>query len=103
MSQQSATVERLGVAIHGAGNVSTEHLRAYLNNPHVEVVAISSRTLEGAERKAHQLGLDPGRIGLYDDYAALLADRRVDALSICTPASRHAEETVLGARAGKHL
>jgi predicted dehydrogenase len=103
MSQQTASVERLGVAIQGAGNVSTEHLRAYLNNPHVEVVAVGSRTLEGAERKARQLGLNPGDIGLYDDYSALLADRRVDALSICTPASLHAQETVLGARAGKHL
>lgn len=99
----TASVERLGVAIHGAGNVSTEHLRAYLNNPHVEVVAISSRTREGAERKAQQLGLDPARLRLYDDYADLLADARVDALSICTPPARHAEETIRGAQAGKHL
>ena len=77
--------ERLGVAIQGAGNVATEHLRAYLINPHCEVVAIGSRTLAGAERKARQLGLDPARLHLYDDYAALLADQRVDALSICTP------------------
>ena len=75
MSDQSASVERLGVAIHGAGNVSTEHLRAYLNNPHVEVVAVGSRTLDGAERKARQLELDLGRVRLYDDYSALLADR----------------------------
>ncbi|MBI3969815.1 MAG: Gfo/Idh/MocA family oxidoreductase [Chloroflexi bacterium] len=99
----TASVERLGMAIQGAGNVSTEHLRAYMNNPHVEVVAIGSRTWEGAERKARQVGLDLSRIRLYDDYAALLADRRVDALSICTPPARHAQETILGAQAGKHL
>ena len=99
----TASVERLGVAIQGAGNVSTEHLRAYLANPHVEVVAIGSRTLEGAERKARQVGLDPSRVRLYDDYAALLADPRVDAVSICTPPQRHADETIRGARAGKHL
>ena len=64
------SVEKLGVAIQGAGNVSTEHLRAYLANPHCEVVAIASRTREGAERKAQQLaadGLDPSRVRLYDD------------------------------------
>jgi predicted dehydrogenase len=96
-------VERLGVAIQGAGNVATEHLRAYLANPHVEVVAIGSRTLDGAARKARQVGLDPGRVKLYDEYGDLLADPRVDALSICTPASRHAAETVAGAQARKHL
>ena len=44
---QNMAVERIGVAIQGAGNVSTEHLRAYINNPHTEVVAIGSRTLGG--------------------------------------------------------
>jgi predicted dehydrogenase len=83
--------------------VATEHLRAYLNNAHCEVVAVGSRTLDGAERKARQVGLDLSRVRLYDDYDALLADRRVDALSICTPPARHAEETVRGASAGKHL
>jgi predicted dehydrogenase len=99
----SAAPERLGVAVQGAGNVATEHLRAYLNNPHVEVVAIGSRTREGAERKARQVGLDPARVRLYDAYEDLLADPRVDALSICTPAERHAAEAVAGARAGKHM
>jgi predicted dehydrogenase len=99
----TAAVSRLGVAVQGAGNVATEHLRAYLGNPHVEVVAVGSRTLEGAERKARQVGLDPARVRLYDAYEDLLADPRVDALSICTPAERHAAETVAAARAGKHL
>jgi len=91
------------VAVQAAGNVATEHLRAYLNTPHVEVVAVGSRTREGAERKAREVGLDLSRVQLYDDYDALLADPRVDALSICTPPARHAEETVRGAEAGKHL
>ena len=100
------SVEKLGVAIQGAGNVSTEHLRAYLANPHCEVVAVASRTKEGAERKARQLaaeGLDLTKVTLYDEYAALLADPRVDAISLCTPAHLHAQETIQGARAGKHL
>src|SRR5438552_539574 len=99
----TTSVERLGVAIQGAGNVSTAHLRAYLDNPHCEVVAIGSRTIEGAARKVAQLGLDPAQVRLYDDYDALLADRRVDAISICTPPARHALETIKGAQAGKHL
>src|SRR5262249_13258904 len=49
---------KLGVAIQGAGNVSTEHIRAYQRNPHTEVVAIGSRREEGARAKAVQMGLD---------------------------------------------
>ena len=45
----------IGVAIQGAGNVSTEHIKAYQNNPHTRVVAIGSRTLESAAKKGHRL------------------------------------------------
>ena len=58
----------LGVAIQGAGNVSTEHIKAYQNNPNTQVVAIGSRTLESAERKAKQLNLD---CELFDNYLRL--------------------------------
>jgi predicted dehydrogenase len=95
--------EQLGVAVQGAGNVATEHLKAYINNPHCRVVAIGSRTKEGAAAKARQVGLDPDAIGLYDDHAALLAHPGLDALSICTPHVRHAQETIAAAQAGKHI
>ena len=94
--------ESIGVAIQGAGNVSTEHLRAYINNPHTEVVAIGSRTLEGAARKRDQMGLSAD-CALYDSLADLLANPRVDALSICTPSELHAAETIQAAEAGKHV
>jgi predicted dehydrogenase len=93
----------IGIAIQGAGTVSTEHLKAYLRNPHCRVVAIGSRTKEGAAARARQVGLDPDQIGIYDDYQALLAHPGLDALSICTPAGRHAQETIAAARAGKHI
>jgi predicted dehydrogenase len=93
---------KIGIAIQGAGNVSTGHLRAYLNNPACEVVAIGSRTKEGAASKAREVGLDPNRISLYDEVEALVADPRVDALSICSPHTRHAEDTIAAAQAGKH-
>jgi predicted dehydrogenase len=90
----------LGVAIQGAGNVSTEHIRAYQRNPHTQVVAIGSRREEGARAKAAQMGLE---CALYTDYEALLAHPGVDIVSICTPHDRHALETIAAARAGKHL
>lgn len=94
---------QIGVAVQGAGTVSTEHLRAYLKNPHCRVVAIGSRTKEGAIAKAGQLGLDPGEIGIYDQIEDLVAHPGLDALSICTPHARHAQETIAAATAGKHV
>jgi len=91
---------KLGVAIQGAGWVSTEHIRAFGRNPYAEVVAIGSRTIEGARAKRDQLGLT---CDVYDDYDRLLADPRVDVVALCTPPERHARETILGAQAGKHL
>jgi len=94
---------RISVAVQGAGNVGTEHLKAYIANPHCEVVALGGSTKEHAAAKAHQLGLDPDRVDLYDDYAALLAHPGLDALSICTPHARHATEAIAAAEAGKHI
>jgi predicted dehydrogenase len=91
---------QLGVAVQGAGWVSTEHIRAYQKNAHVRVVAIGSRTREGALRKARELGLD---VPVFDRYEELLAHPGVDIVSICTPPARHSTETVLAARAGKHI
>ena len=94
--------QTIGIAIQGAGTVSTGHLRAYLKDPRCRVVAIGSRTKAGAAAKAREVGLDPDQLALYDEVDALVADPRVDALSICTPHTRHAEDAIAAARAGKH-
>ena len=85
---------KIGIAVWGAGTVSSGHLRAYLRNPHCIVVAIGSRTKEGAAAKAREVGLDPSKIDLYDSLDDLVANPGVDALSICTPHQRHAQDTV---------
>ena len=92
----------IGIAVQGAGNVATGHLAAYLKNPRCRVVAIGSRTKEGAAAKAREVGLDPAAIGVYDQVEDLLAHPGVDAVSICTPHTRHAVDTIAAARAGKH-
>ncbi len=40
---------------------------------------------------------------LYSDYAALLADRELDAVWLVTPSSLHAEQIAAALRAGKHV
>jgi len=92
---------KLGAAVFGAGWVSTEHIRAYQKNPHVEVVAVGSRRAESAREKA-TLGGAP-EAAIYTDFEELLKDERVDVVSITTPSHLHAEEVVATAQAGKHM
>jgi predicted dehydrogenase len=94
---------KIGIAIWGAGTVSSGHLRAYLRNSECAVVAIGSRTREGAAAKAREVGLDPATLELYDSLDQLVQNPAVDALSICTPHQRHAKDTIVAANAGKHL
>ena len=94
-------MQTLGVAIHGAGWVAGEHIRSYQKNPHTQIVAICSRTREAAQARADEAGLSD--VAIYTDYEALLADTKVDAISLCTPPNRHPEETIQAANAGKHL
>ncbi|MCF6285802.1 MAG: Gfo/Idh/MocA family oxidoreductase, partial [Candidatus Hydrogenedentes bacterium] len=89
-----------GVLIHGAGWVSTQHIQAFQNNPHTEIVAISSRTLESAQSRAAEFDLD---VPCYDDYEKALAHPGVDIVSVCTPQHLHPENTIAAAKAGKHI
>ncbi|HJN19045.1 MAG TPA: Gfo/Idh/MocA family oxidoreductase, partial [Armatimonadota bacterium] len=92
---------KLGAAIIGAGWVSTEHIRAYQQNPHVDVVAIGSRRESTAKAKAEECGLPDAAI--YTDIADLVADERVDVLSVTSPSNVHAEQVIAAAEAGKHM
>ena len=47
------------------------------------------------------MGADDAQI--YNTYDDLLADPKVQAVSLCTPPNRHPEETIKAARAGKHI
>jgi predicted dehydrogenase len=59
----------LGTAVWGAGWVSEEHLKAYIANPHTEVVAIGSRTKADARTKANSVGIETD---VYDDLDEML-------------------------------
>lgn len=89
------------VAVHGAGWVSGEHIKAFQSNPHAEVVAVSSRKESSARAKALETGLKDAEI--YTNYEKLVANKDIDIVSICTPNDLHARETILAAEAGKHI
>ncbi len=89
-----------GVGIVGTGWVAGEHLLAWAKNPHAEVVSVVSRSRGSAERKLAEVGMECEICGSYED---MLADPRIQIISICTPPDLHVEQAVAAAKAGKHI
>ncbi len=89
----------LGAAIWGAGWVSGEHVKAYRANPNTNVVAIGSRTKEGARARAVESGVE---CDVYDDLDEMLTRDDLDLVSICTPHHLHVSNLEKIAEAGKH-
>lgn len=91
---------KLGVAIHGAGQVAYAHAASWLKNPQVKIVSISSRRRESAERLARKFSLD---CTIYDDFEQVLRDPRVDIVNLSGPNDVHTPQGIAAARAGKHI
>lgn len=91
---------KLGVAIHGAGNVARAHAASWKKNPRVEIVSVGSRRRETAQRLIDELGLG---CPATDDFDAVLADPRVDVVNLSGPNHVHAAQGIAAAKAGKHV
>lgn len=92
---------KLGVAVIGPGWSGGEHIKAYMHNPHTEVLAICCRDESRAKAKMDEVGIDS--CSIYTDYEQILKRDDIDIISICTPNDRHVKEAVMAAQAGKHF
>jgi predicted dehydrogenase len=91
---------KLGVAIHGIGQVAYAHAASWKKNSHVEIVSVSSRRRESAQCLVDQMGLDcPVR----DDFDEVLRDPRVDIVNLSGPNHVHTPQGIAAAAAGKHV
>ena len=64
----------------------------------IRVTACYSRAAENRTRFCQRYGA-----AAHESYQAVLADGDIDAVLLCTPHSRHAEQVEQAARAGKHV
>ncbi len=90
----------LGVAIHGAGWVAAEYLKAFSRHPDVQVRVVSSRRAESVRARLAETGV---QADVETDYQRVLRRDDVDVVAICTPNDRHPAETIAAAQAGKHI
>jgi predicted dehydrogenase len=91
---------KLGIGIIGCGGVSAVHGAAFAEFTDLcEIIAVC----DAVPAKARQRMRDWSASALYDNLANLLADDRIDVVSICTPHYLHAPMAIAAARAGKHI
>ena len=87
---------RAGVIGLGVGRT---HIRGYQKAPGVEVAAIADVREDALANVAQEHGI----ADVYTDYRELLGRPDIDVVSICTPDSLHAEQSLAALSAGKHV
>ncbi len=92
-------VEKIRVALAGAGAFGIKHLDGIKNIEGVEVVSLVSRDLNKTKEVAGKYGIQHITTELEDS----LALPEVDAVILCTPTQMHAEQTLACLKAGKHV
>lgn len=91
----------LGVLVVGAGWVSTQHIAAYVKNPHASVVAICDQQPGKAQQRIEEFHLSG--VAVYDDLEQALSHPEVEVVSICTPQHVHCQHVLAVAKAEKHI
>ena len=92
-------VEKIRVALAGAGAFGIKHLDGIKNIEGVEVVSLISRDIEKTKAVAVKYGI----AHVTTDLVESLALKEVDAVILCTPTQMHADQTLDCLKAGKHV
>ena len=90
----------IGIGVIGCGRISQlRHIPEYAKNPEAELVGFCAMNSPArAEAMAKQYG---GKV--YGTVEEMLADPKIQAVSVCTANATHAELTIRALNAGKHV
>ena len=89
-------VAPINVAVIGLGYIGMDHLDAYTRDPNARVVAVCDSDSEWLRNVKIRYDIPE----IYTDYHELLANRDIQAVSVCTPNKTHAEITIAALEAG---
>lgn len=93
-------MSKLKIAIIGTGSISALHIEAYKKNPNVELYAFCDIN----EQRLKDAGNKHGVTQLFTNKDEMLgALPELDAVSVCTWNSAHAECSIAALNAGKHV
>jgi len=87
------------IGIIGCGKIAqVRHIPEYTDNKNATIAAYYDLNTQRAQELANQYG---GKV--YPSYEQILADPEIDAVSVCTANSSHAQITIEALKAGKHV
>ncbi|GAB3992679.1 Gfo/Idh/MocA family oxidoreductase [Spirosoma daeguense] len=96
--------QRIGYALVGLGHLTLNQiLPAFGACKKSKVVALVSGSPEKMQKVAAQYGIKQESCYSYDNYDKLRDNKEVQAIYIVLPNGMHAEYTIRGAKAGKHI
>ncbi len=89
-------------ALIGCGRISTNHIKAALNNQ-LELVAICDVVPQHMEQLLDKHGLTDKTIRQYTDYKTMIAENTIELISIATESGLHAEIALYCIEKGIHI
>lgn len=90
---------KIKLGIVGCGRISGKHFEAIKKHSEdIELTAICELSKELLEEKSNEYSVKG-----YRHYEEFLQDENIDAVVLCTPSGLHPEQTILAAKAGKHV
>src|SRR5437868_13708634 len=94
----------IGYCMVGLGRISMQHFMPALKSSKLgRVTALVSGHRDKAEKMAAEYGVPAKNIYSYGNYDSIAGNKDIDAVYIALPNSMHAEYTIRGAKAGKHV
>lgn len=92
-------MKKLKIGIIGVGSISEEHIKAYQKNPNVEVYALCDLNDDRVKAMSEKYSVKR----IYTDMHEMLKLDELDAVSVCTWNSAHAECAIAALNAKKHV
>ncbi|UHA75845.1 Gfo/Idh/MocA family oxidoreductase [Paenibacillus sp. 481] len=98
--QQQNEQPRLRVGVVSTGGIFRgAHMPAFLDNPHVEIVAVCDPHKPSACEVADQIG----RVRVYEDWQEMFDNEQLDIVDICSPNYLHAPVSIAALEKGFHV
>ncbi len=116
-----APSERITMGCIGLGGQGTHNMRAFLQNPAMQIVALCDVEKESNRYRGATFGLEPARRvvneyygknkpsgswegpDLYSDFRELVARQDIDTVTVCTPDHWHGVIAAMAATSGKDI
>lgn len=91
-------MEKIGFGVIGCGFIGMTHAEIIASMDDACLAAVTDYDKEKRERAVARWSC-----AAYKDYREMLADSKVQAVSVCLPSGMHSQATIEAARAGKHV